>query len=663
MKKLLFGCLSIALMFALLFPAAAIAAGQEVPPDVSDAPGVVQDEEPAEAQEDEETYSPCGGTSQYPGIYDESFLSDFPTLDEWGTEDLDEYVYWLAEHYYIVYVLYLEEPLPYPPIPLWEAIDPSAESLAEFLEKYGMELDDYFDLEDIWDDVMYEFRSYMMNSGSNNDYYNRYRDESLERIGGTPGYVNVMYNGEFMKFNGAVPEIIDDVTFVPARLFFETLGAKVEFNEGSTITAKFDDFFVMFKPGDEQMTMMGPGVSKVFEFYEPPFINGDGYSYIPVREVAQALGFDVYWDYYYNTVVIIDTAGLIAQIDADFAELNKLLSMPMHNASSSEGVYKTTLSMPGSLKMFDSLDGDKTAKIGSDAEFLTDGHSLNAKLNVSAPELIDLLFSQYPDDIFDEDLVLIKQLLNTEADLILNYDEDILYVKSPFLSSQIRELPDGAWISIKNASELMEDIFIDRDTASMLSAMNDGGLSMGLLIYSMSGASQYYNQVFIYDDVISAAEGYKSLFSDSKIKIDGDDYVISLTLDDLAGESASSPYPSSYYRITKFGLDIRIKTIEGAVKEISGNLLYREDQYYGLSTTQYEVEFFISADRISLSYEIHEKNAAVMRFDMELETAEEKEAAALLQAPPAGDKVFPVEDFISDGYDEYNSSAINQLAN
>ena len=661
MKKRLLICLSIALVFALLFPLAALAAQDVVAPEPKDETGDTHYDSASSAADSQ--FDPN----------DPLVWNDFPSLEDWGAEVFEDYavyVYYLADVYYIYYMLYLKLPS-IPSTLLWQAMDPSAESLEEFLDKHGITPHEYTELLELWVDILHDY-----NWMYSDEYYNHYRDMELERLGGTPGIVNVMYNGEFLKFNGAVPEIIGGVTFVPARVFFEALGAKVEYNEDSTITAAFDGFFIMFQPGDEQMLMMGPGINKVFPFNEAPYINDDGYAYIPVRNVAEALGLDVYWDSYYETVVIIDTAGLIAQIDADFTTLNKLLAMTMETSvdPDSGNVYKTTISVPGSMKMFDSLDGDKTAKTDADAVILTDGHSLNARLNMNSPELIDLILSQYagyPDIVpEDDEMGVIALLVETDAELIFNYDDDMMYLRSPVFSSQTPGLPDGAWIAIGNASMVLSEVFIGGKPTTTPADLDVRGMSVGQLL-SLSyitvehydyayGYTTYNDYVHLYSYINDSAAQMKALLGDGKITVNKENYTISLSTDE---HSEAHTYSGYVYSDIRFGLDIKIATENGTIKEVSGSLLYRENYYYGTSVTQYKIEFNISPDKVTAAIEWHQKNVAVMRFDIEIVTAEDKEASALLQAPPAGDKVFPIEDFLDDGYGEHNASAISQLAN
>ena len=664
MKKFLSCCLCVALIFTLLCPLAAAAAGPQEEPEPAEE--VTEEGAPGEQGEDEQDVPAL----YYPAELYEIF--DLPPLEEWGVDDIEWYMWMLSEAVYGYYLYYVLTPLP--EVPLWAALDPSAESLEEFLEKFGIDMAEYIEYEQLWDDIL---NDYQLLWGYMHEDYTQRRDRQLEELGGTPGIVNVMYNGSFFEFADAVPEIKDGHTFVPARLFFETLGAEVSYDpQENSITAAFEDYSARLVIGYDKMDLTGAFDEPDLILGAAPYISGGGVSYIPARAVAEALGLDVYWDSYYETVVIIDTAGLIADIDKDFIILNNLLAMSIAAAGEREGVSKTDLSLSASVKMFDSLDGDKEAAMGADITVISDGKSFSVTAGLDLSALVDLIVSEYLNDPYyyyyyglgQEDIQAMEALSESKAELIFNYDDDVLYISLPFLSSQIPELPEGAWIAIGGFSEIMSDPYmyyyfgIDRQTVDLLDSAGDGGLSVGALLYSSNSFYSSYNQIYLYGRLTSAVDDFRAIFGDDRIAVQEDGYALSVTSDDLIDQEEDEDedeedtyWGYSYYSYitTTFELDVAVKTDGEKIAAASGRYRIRESYYYG-STTQTTLEFDITSDSVSFSFELHEKNVSVIRIQVNLTTAEAD--APIVSGPPAGATVVPIEDLIEDGYDYWYES-------
>ena len=655
MKKPLYCCLSIALVLSLLMLPLATAAA-----------------EPVETPEEK-------GSTAYGDPYFDDFPSELhlwygiPPLDEWGVDDIDYYVYMLAEAYVSYHYYYLgETEMPY--MPLWAAIDPTVESPEEFLEVYGIDMGEYFELEEFWE---YQLEASMNLALMIDENIKQRRIEALEALGGTPGIVNVMVDGEFLVFTDDVPQIKDDVAFVPAKPFLEAIGAAFEFNTSdSAMTARFKDRSISLKPGEDKLRLFGNGTDEVFPISEP-YVDGAGTLFIPVRGVAEALGLEVYWDSYFEAVVVIDAAALIAEIDSNFNTFNKLLAMLKNSFANGAGVYKTAVSLPVSIKFFDSLDGDKSLAIDASAEILADGSNYNmtAGTNYDVDEMLELILAVYPlrpgemDEIIDsEEMAILELISEAESDLIemiVNGEKNILYMRSPILNLLIPELPEGAWLAAGNASRVLSDVLystMDRDTIEAINMMNHEEPSIGLLCYSMNSFNQYYNQVFLYEGIKGSAEELGVVFGDGGVRQKGNDYTLSVTSDDYADQAyEDDPYFSGYsYYDTRFELDVTLNTDGKTLTGMSGRYLMRERYYYSNSTNQIKLEFEMTPEKVGISVEIHEKNSYVMRIDMEMTTAETGEK--VLTEPPEGDEVYPIEDFIREGYEEYGLGAINPLS-
>ena len=671
-KKTLFCCVALLLIFALVFPVGVFAAAE---PDVPE-PADMEEEYPAESSGG----SSCGqaGRSSYgPAEY-----FGMPSLEDWGVDGIDDII-WYMEFMAEMYSYYYESQ-DLPEDPLWEVLDHSVGSPEEFVEKYDIAMEEYLELEQLWVEMLEEAR---LIKARNDEWYERYRMEQLESLGGTPGIVNVMVNGDFIKFaEAAVPERKEGHTFVPAKLFFEVLGAEVAFdNETRMVKADFGDYFAVVAIGSNAMIIMKDDEVQGVDIGAAPYISSSGSSYIPVRAVAEALGLNVFWDSGYETVVVIDKAGIIAEIDKDFTVANKLLNMALNSDSAdsadSAGLMKTVLSVLATVKLFDSLDGDTDAALGADMTVVTDGQNVNMTIGFKLGGLIDLILASDPyytgdiDEVLEpEEIELLESLTDAEAELIFNYDKDILYIKAPFLTPLIPELPAGAWISVDHVSRLMRQLFYPSDIYYLLEGTEEdeaedvfsgGGLSVGELIYSSNSFYEEYSQIRLYDYITSEADDLRPYLGDSKIKVNGNDYTLKLTTEDILGpqEEDDPYYYYYYYRYgrTDLDLEVNIKTDGEAITGISGKYFMRESYYYSSGVTQIKCEFDISPEKVSISFEAHEKNQYVVSVDVDLNTAET--TGPVKTAPPEGDKVVPIEELFPDEFEEYGPGTIVPLGN
>jgi len=511
-------------------------------------------------------------------------------------------------------------------MPLWE--EWGYESLEEFLTLAGMTEEEYLEYE-----------------AESRDWENRRKarlNKLLEELGGTPGIINVMYNGDFIKFSGSTPEIVEGSAFVPAKPLFEILGATMTYDEkASEITATYAGNSISLIIGQNIVSVTENGNKQEKSIAVAPYIK-DGASYVPARAVADAFGIDVYWDRDFKTVVLINEKLIIAEIDKDFTILNKVFSSPILQTRSG-GTYIEVLEMLVSLTMFDSLDGDLNLKMGLKTSSISDGRNSHMTIDVDLAELLDYLIELIASNPFIDDEpeenteLIIGALRDLSVETILNYDEGVLYMKTPLLDALIPEFPENAWIAIREIDELLED-----DSFSDILELFDldtllGATSIGGLIVSNASYSIYYEQAYIYREIMNSAKLIKALLGDDKAVRNGNDYTFTATLEDLI-KASEDPYLTA----TELDMKIAIKTNGAEVTGISGKLIYREDNY---TVTRYDCEFDLSVEKQKIDLEIHQKNSMKIRVIIDSSTTETREPVP--SAPPAGSKIVEVEDLPS----------------
>lgn len=99
----------------------------------------------------------------------------------------------------------------------------------------------------------------------------------------------MLVNGQLKQID-TTPVISDNRTFVPLRALSEGFGAKVDFKDADqSVTITLGDKVVAMKNGDKTYTING--VAKTMDV--APYINNDSRIMVPVRFVAEALGFKV----------------------------------------------------------------------------------------------------------------------------------------------------------------------------------------------------------------------------------------------------------------------------------------------------------------------------------------------------------------------------------
>ncbi|WP_434579208.1 stalk domain-containing protein [Thermoanaerobacterium thermosaccharolyticum] len=121
-------------------------------------------------------------------------------------------------------------------------------------------------------------------------------------IGSSQTYANnitIIINGQNVTFDQQ-PIIKDGTTLVPMRAFFEALGAKVDWNQSTqTVTGTRDNTTVQLTIGSKIGKVNGQNHALAVE---AQIING--YTYIPLRFVGEALGDEVN---YSNGVITINS--------------------------------------------------------------------------------------------------------------------------------------------------------------------------------------------------------------------------------------------------------------------------------------------------------------------------------------------------------------------
>lgn len=627
MKKLVCTLLSIVLMLAVICPLTVFA-----------------DEDDSYGEQDDS--GEASVTPAYPHT---------PFWEMFGFDSADEFM-----DYYGQYWAYHPDAETF-----WEAIGET--SREDFMEWFDVTEEECLALDEAWNKVKVSMRK---------NY-----DDILEELGGIPGIVNININGAFMEFSNAVPEIIDGSTFVPAGPFFTMIGASASFEATTrTVTVLFPDKTFSFTIGEDVMSITENSDVIRYPLDAPTYIK-DGSFYIPIRSVAMALSYSIYWDREFRTVVIIDYNKIISEINKDFTILNRLFELQPKKAQDANVTYMTALGILASITVFDSLDGNTDMMAAANVTVYSDGRNLHFSADVDLTGLVSLILDEYNgygDDMDELNQVLaVVDTLNKDGiEIILNRDEDVLYIYAPFLSEIVPEIPGNAWIAIGGISRYIGVMELD----SLVGLIEDGlgigsqtsASSIGEMIVADYSPTYYYGTtIFLYDRIMEGSRLYKELFSDEKFTRDDSSYTLAVTTDDylaaISGENYYSSgnltvgdfiaaltgiggyYSSAYYtRLYELTITIRMSGDEG--EGATGRYNYRYGYSYGIGSpaTQTSYEFDISREEFHLSYEVHERNVASMRIVIDQASTETN--VPVPTAPPEGATIIAIEDILGDSY-------------
>ena len=339
-----------------------------------------------------------------------------------------------------------------------------------------------------------------------------------EAMGGVVGQLGVIVNGKYVQFPDAIPESNDGTTMVPVRALVEALGGEVEVKEDKVVCA-FDGVSVTFEMNGAEVDVerQYPDDPPKTQFVTMAVVTyqKDGRTYVPVRFLAETLGYEVGWDPLYQTVVLMDRAALAAEIDQDFTILNKVQankSISMEEGRNYQADMKGTVS----LTRFDTLNGGKTYKADLTAKqlFNTEAASaqLSLKLSGNIKELLD-------DGSGQEMPEWVNMALSSLEDMeVILTREGLGWFRAAALDGLAGK--DDVWLGFDLGGELGELSFASADEATIGS----------VLAYMADKDSAPH-----YQSVLGMADLMAGLYSDDKFTTTGGISTLTIDLDTLLG--------------------------------------------------------------------------------------------------------------------------------
>ena len=439
----------------------------------------------------------------------------------------------------------------------------------------------------------------------------REKAEARVSMGGTPEGLGVMFMGEYVKFADAQPELNNNRTMIPVRAVMEFLGAKVDYNTenmGVSIILENGDT-VYFEIGSAKVTLKSGDDEKTMQMDVAPYVS-ENRTYVPLRFFSEILGYDVFWDAYYFTAVVIDRDKLVSELDAKLTTINEILFA--QNADP-EKTYKSTADMNIEITMLDSINGDKSTKMSAAITTITDGTTVDISGKLDIAELITLIEASLGENLEGIDRNMFK---NADFDLIMNTAKGLMFLRSSLIAALNESVTADTWL---------KDSFEVTDVASIM--------TLGELIYSMNSE---YNAIFLAQSFNETADAIVKILGDDKFTASGTDKKLTLTMEDAVSAFYDDEYITNYYAELVNALDFEVvisknNGISGFVKMD----LVADDEY----TPQilFSMDFSSNKTDASVTMELHVKNTLKAALTIKAKTAETTEKPRT--EPPAGAKI------------------------
>lgn len=365
----------------------------------------------------------------------------------------------------------------------WQGYSDAFASRAEAIEFYRLDSDAELTdkLRQEWLDSRFEmFRTIILNQ------------KKVAELGGKPGEINVMLNGEFIDFADSYPTTTaEGRVVVPFRAMLEALGAKVDYDsETNQAKAVYGDKELVHTVGTDTITLTEGEESREITMDCRSYISEDFSTLLPVRSIAETLGYCVGWSTEYQTVIIIDPAVFEEEYAGKFDVLNMLL-LDSESRFDPETSYSQSGSL--SLRLSELEDGGEDYSITGEIGQLFKDDKSNSSISLDLSEVIEYLSSK-GEFLPGGDLgVSFEELKKLDMELIVDSESGVYYIKSPVMGD-----PD-TWLVGSFYENALGRSFLSR-TEPVVDGVISAFAAAGLDIYS-------YEDIGVYLENLSATLG------------------------------------------------------------------------------------------------------------------------------------------------------------
>lgn len=323
-----------------------------------------------------------------------------------------------------------------------------------------------------------------------------------------PASIQVLYDGEYITFKDAVPQIVNGRTMVPFRQILEEMGMTVGYDAATrTVTANNDALRLSFQIGSSDINIVKDGKNTIKKMDVVPFIDKTtSRTFVSARFMAESLGYSVGWDSGKKTVLINDFEKLFANAATDFSIFNLLLSTDLD--------LEKTYTLKGS---FDSdievSAGGET--IGFSMEGDIDGIQEKTDVDMTMHFAVDAseAIAQMPEDEQAAFAASFEMLNDVTMKMKMNGADGIMYMNAPMYAVLDPSIDANTWLKM-DIFKLYDEMGFD---IRSLMDMSSSPVSLDKLISSFVSAAAP-TDVDTYKNASSAYVFLKNLIGDDAFK-------------------------------------------------------------------------------------------------------------------------------------------------
>ena len=469
------------------------------------------------------------------------------------------------------------------------------------------------------------------------------RNEFITSLGGVPGQVGVMFNGRYIQFPDAVPEVNQDGTMMaPVRTLVEALGGEVSYQDGE---AKAEFVSV------PKVVCTANGVTVTFEADGPnveiarqsPYDSGEvetdlvtmpictyqknGRIYVPVRFLANIFGCEVGWDSDFQTAILLDREALAAQFDESFTILNRVLANLACAVEEGEN-YRADLKGGVTFTAFDTLHGNKTYQADFTGKTLLNTEAASGTYSVTLSDsAVDALMERLiggEGDEFEEDAAILRTVLTSlkGMEIVMNRD-GFAWFHAPVVDELSGE--DDVWCGFDVGTALADALFAGTGSTTVGTLLAAGMSTDSVMDCSTAGAM---------------AQMMFDIYGDDKFTTSGGTSTLTIGLDDLEelgsyGTLVIDSYGTlgilyDYYSYREYQFTLKVDSKGGASVTCTGETEAR----YGMPAVRMTMDGSLSDGRASMSLNYHVANAGELKLS--LSASRQTTGEKPLAEPPEG---------------------------
>lgn len=435
--------------------------------------------------------------------------------------------------------------------------------------------------------------------------------------GGYPDGVNVMVEGTCLTFPDVRPTVESGRTMVPLAAVMEYLGAQVEYvgqAKAVCLSLEEDSLYLYHKIGTQELTLAhekqegedwstltGETISM-----DVPSAIREGRTMVPLAFFAQALGYNVYWDDYYQTAVLLDRDALAETIDQNFTLLNRVLYTITGSEFTQDG---KAMKAETDLKLELTEEG-KTYPIHFQGSALLNPQAVNLQMDADLSSLTDLLMEGETGSTEDAlaEVLLTSILTDLKLELIYSQEESSLYLRGPVLSLMTLVEDPEAWAALP-VYETFSPI------------LPEANLTVGQLL---TRDDTFYGDYFhLYEYITASAYSVGQVLGDDSFTKSGSSYTARWDAEDL----------DLYAPTGEDAFEATLKITPEGEKGCTFSLCLSADD--GNAT----VDLDCSGSKSKLALKLDAENLETEDFRLELEQKMSASSQDPLTRPPEGDPI------------------------